>query len=237
MRDAFPLRTLDDELAFANWFLQSDWSGPTFHEYYRNSVLAAVGKKADSTVEYTPSNPPVTSRPRLAYKGRPARTVRYYRRFPKNVKPFLPSDLLDRPTGTYTGPAGFYGGIRQQLYKFGILDQARRAIGLRTILTARYFFANPRGNEEKVRMAILGRITRAEGAEDIPDGVNVVGYIHSETGVGQAGRSLLSALKAVNYPAAVLPIKVQDLARQYDHSSGEFPAWSTLRLERVRREC
>jgi len=49
-------------------------------------------------------------------------------------------------------------------------------------------------------------------------GVNVIGYLRSETGMGEAMRSTLRALAAINYPVAATAITRNDLARKADRT-------------------
>src|SRR5262249_6132966 len=66
--------------------------------------------------------------------GRLSQTLRYYRRFPKGSRRFLPPAPV-----VYTGPEGFYGGVRRALMGLGVLNLTRRMVGLRLIMTARFF--------------------------------------------------------------------------------------------------
>lgn len=51
-------------------------------------------------------------------------------------------------------------------------------------------------------------------------GVNVVGYLRSETGVGEAARTLVRALRRAGHPVACTSVHSPDGARQDDHSLG-----------------
>jgi glycosyltransferase involved in cell wall biosynthesis len=51
-------------------------------------------------------------------------------------------------------------------------------------------------------------------------GVNIVGYLQSETGVGEAARSLVRAFRAAGHPVACTTVRSHDDARQRDRSIG-----------------
>jgi glycosyltransferase involved in cell wall biosynthesis len=53
-------------------------------------------------------------------------------------------------------------------------------------------------------------------------GVNLIGYLRSETGVGEAARGTLRALNTVNYPLAYTNITLNDIARKNDFTIDRF---------------
>jgi glycosyltransferase involved in cell wall biosynthesis len=59
-----------------------------------------------------------------------------------------------------------------------------------------------------------------------PDGrgVNIVGYLQAETGMGEGGRTLIRALDRVAYPTSYAVLQSHDGARQADHTIRGAPA-------------
>jgi glycosyltransferase involved in cell wall biosynthesis len=61
----------------------------------------------------------------------------------------------------------------------------------------------------------------------LPRGVNIVGYLHAETGMGEGGRTLVRALRQLDYPVSHTVLQSRDGARQMDRSirgeSGHAP--------------
>jgi glycosyltransferase involved in cell wall biosynthesis len=56
--------------------------------------------------------------------------------------------------------------------------------------------------------------------DPVRPGVNVVGYLHSETGVGEAARALVRALRHRGHPVACTVVHSPDGSRQQDRSIG-----------------
>ncbi|AGA32838.1 Glycosyltransferase [Thioalkalivibrio nitratireducens DSM 14787] len=60
----------------------------------------------------------------------------------------------------------------------------------------------------------------AQGAVDcgarLPSGVNVLGYLHAASGVGESGRTMLRALQAAGYPVAALDFRVGNVSRMQE---------------------
>ena len=122
------------------------------------------------------------------YLQRVIETLRYYRYFPSRVEPFVPAHALDAPPAIYTGPEGLYGTIREHLNRLGILNHVRRLVGLRLIMTARFYaqysrvpateHGLPPADAEPPRES-PGRPVPAPDREarTISDGVNVIGFI------------------------------------------------------------
>jgi glycosyltransferase involved in cell wall biosynthesis len=61
-------------------------------------------------------------------------------------------------------------------------------------------------------------------------GVNVIGFLDAETGVGEVARGVLRSLEAVGYPAAALSIRAFDTSRHGDASAGRFPQGAPHRI-------
>ena len=55
------------------------------------------------------------------------------------------------------------------------------------------------------------------------DGVNLIGYAYSETGIGQLLRGMLSALAERQFPLAVQPLTRDDAARKRDFTVASYP--------------
>ncbi|MBI5929660.1 MAG: glycosyltransferase [Chloroflexi bacterium] len=235
LKEVFPNLSEINEIAYANWFVQNETTEVIFHPFYSDPIRVAL--KQVKHVEAGHASSGVLS-PHLAPSGTGGRikqTVRYYRRFPTSVKPFLPPNLLDAPPAIYTGPGGFYGAIRRQLKQMGILNQIRRTVGLRFIMTVRFYAQYPRmssltsgfqyPNKPQPQAAERALLTK-KGASaekfDIKEGINVVGFIRSETGIGQIARNLMRSLDAVKFPVAALPVEAYDPSRKEDLTANQF---------------
>jgi glycosyltransferase involved in cell wall biosynthesis len=148
--------------------------------------------------------------PRTMVSDRLKATIRYYREFPKVHRPMLPPDVFKGPPPVYTGPDNLYGAVRQQLANLGVLRAVRRLVGIRNIMTARYYFSYGSG-------AVL---SAAPGVVDLrghfQPGVNVIGYFHHESGVGQIARDLVRSLRVQDFPVSAIdaetPTREVDLA-------------------------
>lgn len=73
----------------------------------------------------------------------------------------------------------------------------------------------------RIRMRLLQKAYRSESvqrpvhtADDLPAGINVIGYLRSESGVGESSRSMLRALHAAGVPHASINFDVGNISRQ-----------------------
>ncbi|MBZ0316418.1 MAG: glycosyltransferase family 4 protein [Anaerolineae bacterium] len=249
LKEAFPSLSEINEIAYANWFVMNESTEAIFHPFYRAPIKAAL-KKVKRAEQFSISETVIEANngrhilstgilsPHLAPSGMGGRwtqTVRYYRRFPASVKPFLPPNLLDAPPAIYTGPGGFYGTIRRQLLQMGVLNQVRRMVGLRLIMTARFYAQFPRMNTiasgfqypnkpplQPASPHLLAPSSKPPDDLEIKEGTNIVGFIRSETGIGQIARNLMKSLEAVNFPIAALPVEAYDPARKEDFTADQY---------------
>lgn len=86
------------------------------------------------------------------------------------------------------------------------------------------FLARPFLSESlrhKIRMRLLQRayqdelvLPAPEVVADSPSGINVIGYLRSESGVGESSRSMLRALRAADVPNASVNFHVGNVSRQ-----------------------
>ncbi len=104
---------------YRDWLLSQENQAPIYHPFY----LAPI--KATSSI----------SQARLW-----ERTLRYYLDFPTVVAPTLPPDVMDAPPKVYSGPRNLYGRVRQLLHQLHLVQGMRRLVGLRLIMTVRFFF-------------------------------------------------------------------------------------------------
>ena len=136
-------------------------------------------------------------------------TTRYFREYPTQVKPFLPPETFAQPPAEFTGPLNAYGKIRSKLTQLGALQWVRRMLGLRLVMTLRHFFiysaATP--SEAHFRYLVTKYLAPHQQSSGIHTertsasfGVNFVGYLRSENGVGQAARNLLSCAGSSGVP-------------------------------------
>lgn len=67
------------------------------------------------------------------------------------------------------------------------------------------------------RRAARSQAASTRGPDQLPlAGVNVIGYLRSETGVGEAARTMIRALQHAGHPVSCRPIASPDGARQMD---------------------
>lgn len=207
----------------ARWFVDNTNLNEDFHPFYTGPVRAALtvhgGSGAKHRLTFTPS--PL---------GRVRATWRYYRDYPQRVKPYLPANVMDVIPEIYTGPGGIYRSLKMTFRRLGILGRLRRIVGMRMILTARCFFSyssapqraySPSGSPLPPHAVVAGGSHEARMGGTAP-GVNVIGHVYSETGVGELARQTLRALKSVDFPLAVYPIEDYDSARKNDHMADQF---------------
>jgi len=240
LQRAFPDPLGADEKAYARWFVDNEGTSEVFHPVYVEPVRAALadhpaGGGGDQASPQK-RNGDDQGKGGLRSRGRLALSLRYYARYPKDVKPWVPHGSLEAPPDFYTGPSGIYGRVRRLLQRLGILRLLRKLVGLRLILTARYFFSYPHvagipvPEDLKPPLPSSAPLAAPEPerqpeipAQPLTDGVNIIGYVYSETGVGQMARSVLRSLQAVGFPTAVYPIEAHDPARKQDRLADSFP--------------
>jgi glycosyltransferase involved in cell wall biosynthesis len=122
----------------------------------------------------------------------------------------LPPDVFKGPPPVYTGPDNLYGAVRQSLANSGVLRAVRRLVGIRAVMTARYYFSYGSGTV----------LSAAPGVADLKGqflpGVNVIGYFRHESGVGQIARDLVRSLRVQGFPVSAVdaetPTRAVELA-------------------------
>ena len=218
LQAAFPDLTGIDQLRYATWFAGQRTPEELFQPLYCEPIAEALAKDAE-TLGAEGIVPQQQARSRLGS------TVKYYRAFPYAVKPYLPPEAFEKPSETFTGPTNLYGMVRQMLYRTGALHRVRQAVGLRMVMSARYFFSYPAMN-----MNLLPPPANGQGAmvissdrtpvqKDLRPGVRIVGYLKAETGVGQIARNLLTSVRRVDFPATGYLLDVQGIYRQGDDTA------------------
>ncbi|MEP7290143.1 MAG: glycosyltransferase [Chloroflexota bacterium] len=158
---------------------------------------------------------------------RAASTIHYFLNYPVKVKPYLPPGTFVDPPAEYYGPRNIYGQVRQRLNSLGVLRLARRAVGLRVVMSVRHFFtyssATPSEAHFRYVITPYQAPDRAENAAresralagELPFGVNLIGYLRSEKGLGQAARNLLNCAHQIHLPIAAYSIDTRDLEQHF----------------------
>jgi glycosyltransferase involved in cell wall biosynthesis len=240
LQQAFPEPLGASETAYARWFVDNEGTSEIFHPIYVEPMREALGGQpaGGGGNPASPSGMKADDQAKAGQRsrGRLAQAFRYYARYPKDIKPLVPHGSIEAPPDFYTGPSGLYGRARHTLQRLGVLRLLRRLVGLRLILTARYFFSYPHVSgipvPEDLKPPLLSSTSlvaqEPERRPEIPaqplgDGVNIIGYVYSETGVGQQARNMLRSLQAVSFPVAVYPIEAHDPARKQDRLADNFP--------------
>ncbi len=204
LQKLFPHIETGDQLRFAQWFVERQNSSPVFHPHATQPIRTLLDEQGVVSAQIITENKAMLP----AKSGRWWGTWGYYRDFPEKVEPYIPANALEVQTEFYTGPGGLYGGVRHLLKKSGILQTLRRLIGLRLIMTARFFFGY---RSEDYKPAILYAV------DELERGVNVIEYIYSEKGIGQAARNILSALQTTDFPCGFIPIRVDEKDHLHKH--------------------
>jgi glycosyltransferase involved in cell wall biosynthesis len=263
LRKAFPDIPGDHEAEYARWFVAQDSHDPVFNPYFVEPMRVVVSQMRKPTAilppppaRPEPSSAALPTAPAAAVISAPAvsdalrtevpigkrveRTLRYYRRYPLDVQPYVPPHAIKVIPPVFTGPAGIYAGLRQSLKALRLLQPIRRLLGLRLILTARYYFsdakyARPVSPVSAPPTPASGAVTPAAAVASAPTpserdgqhtrypfGANVIGYVYSETGVGQLARNTLRSLDASRVPLNVHPLQTYDQARKQDRYAERF---------------
>jgi glycosyltransferase involved in cell wall biosynthesis len=127
--------------------------------------------------------------------------------------------------------AGLYQTFANWLFRVGLGARIERLLGQRIVSGVRNFFTGSRvlrsasqplpelGTPQVVQGAQDGQADQAGGQGQ---GVNVVGYLCDETGVGESARTTMRALHDQGYPVARTMVK-SDTARKNDRSVMHFP--------------
>lgn len=130
----YPALAGRDEAAFAAWFVQNAGAGGAFEAAYTQAIQTRLA-------QHPP--PMINQSEKFALSTKLKLTLQFYQLYPKLIKPNLPKNALHNPPTLYTGPGGLYGALRKLLLRLGLQARLRRLIGLRLILTLRYFFTYP----------------------------------------------------------------------------------------------
>lgn len=225
------------ERDFARWFVRQEGTTSIFHPVYVEPVkqALALADTSDVAVESPLSR---DSGPGASPLGRFVATARYFKAYPREIAPFVHPLSVDISPEIYTGPGGLYGWLRRRLIALGLQQRAKKLLGMRLLLTTRFFFSFPNPGELPLPdgLTSLGvqrpEWTRRSTPTSVPTpesdaatstdsrrGLNVVGYTRSETGVGQVARSLLGCLADSDYPVAKHTLEAHDLSRKEDRSA------------------
>jgi glycosyltransferase involved in cell wall biosynthesis len=194
LQAAFPDINGRDRLRFANWFIIDAQRQHTLDEHFIQPIREAVAVSFESNLAATPeTTPPETVTP--------------------EVKPAVKLILRLR---------SLMARRVMQLNASQVGQWIKRLLGQRLTSRLKFHFWNI-FNPPPTRTAwpLPAQSPSTERAAAAP-GLNLVGYIHSETGVGEAARNTLRALQSQGYPAAYTNLKYE-LARQADQSCNDIP--------------
>ncbi len=223
LHKTFPEPLGADERRFAQWFVEQAGRADVFHPFYVDPIRAAL---SDGTHVLPPAP---KAQKKKALTNRVRQTIRYYNGYPVHVKPHLPPQAITIRSESYTGPTNIYGGTRQLLNRIGILQAIRRLVGLRVILSLRFFFSDSHSDQpvssfglktSEFKLPPMSLVETEQPA--LTAGANVIGYLRSETGVAEAARKVLRSLDAVKFPVAAYPIDVHDTSRKQDATIDSF---------------
>ena len=184
----------------------------------------------------------------VGLKKRLKNTRRYHRDFPTKIAPHLPPDRVGGKPRPYMGGNRLYGYFRKGLIKLGVLNGVRRVFNRRLRWSVYYFFNRsheldfnvrqmpPRIQTSNIQLPtvqptpVISAPLPTQPTHQLSDGVNLVGYLYSETGVGQISRNVMRALGEIDFPTQVLPIEAHDPSRKNDRLADEFPQGTEHRI-------
>lgn len=117
-----------------------------------------------------------------------------------------------------------YRGLVSLLFQLGIGGLVERTLGEKIISPIRNMFV-----PKAVQLAAIapsptqGEISLTSKPEPAkPQGINVIGYLTDETGVGEVARGSLKALNQMGFPATWTLVQSKE-TRQEDHSTRHLP--------------
>jgi glycosyltransferase involved in cell wall biosynthesis len=217
LQEAFPGVAAGDERGYVDWFIRSPEHdpSPSFRSVYIDPVRAAVNLEAAKA-------------PYVPLTWRAARAFRFYARFPVSVWPYMPARMRQIPVTLPHGPE-VASKIAGRVQRSATRRVLRNPWLLRVALSAREFIRYPAWSAGGVNhpQSPLQRtahsLNRQGGAMVRSAGANVIGYLASETGVGEAARNVLRCLDEVGYPVSVHTIHAHDLSRKHDSLASRFP--------------
>lgn len=129
-----------------------------------------------------------------------------------------PADHAGAPAAA--GPAGS-AGLAKGLYKLAwrLEKPIRRVFDERTIKKVHGWLFN----RAFVAPPPPARTASVAAATDFPPGLNVVGYLHAELGVGEAARATLRAAQAAGVPVSLVDYREGPLSRMEERVADELP--------------
>jgi len=136
------------------------------------------------------------------------------------------AESLERTLGSRTAwtqqgfVAGLYRAVTSWLFRIGLGRPIERMLGARFVDRVRNFFIRPDPSKPIVPPPLppLGTLP----AKEERLGVNVVGYLRDETGVGESARATMRALHHRDFPLAWTMVK-SHTARKNDQSVLHLP--------------
>lgn len=155
-----------------------------------------------------------------------ARAVKPGRQDDEAIPPALlaPERQLPRSARTYLA-------IRDFLNNAGVGQRVRAIVGPERVLGVRQLFFRGRGQQEQPSPSLNSSppvlpVSTGRPAKTTPHylspGLNVIGYLKDETGVGEVARSILKALHKTGFAVAQTSIDGY-IARREDHSVMDLP--------------
>lgn len=218
LREAFPGVPSGDTQGYVSWFVHSHEhdQSPVFQHVYVDPVRQ-VYRATEVSVA------------RVSLRERVTHSVGYYARFPVAVLPYLPARMRQIPFTLPSRP-GMTGKIASRIQRSATLRIMRNPWLFRAAMSARQF-VRYQGSSDRTRplsdtaapVARSGVASHGESPSTSALGVNVVGYLRSETGVGQAARNVLNCLASARFPVAAVVLESGDLSRKGDRNSDRFP--------------
>ncbi|NOK60610.1 MAG: hypothetical protein GFH27_549297n209 [Chloroflexi bacterium AL-W] len=126
-----------------------------------------------------------------------------------------------------------YYAIRNPLRRLGIHNQVKTMLGGEVVeniyasMVGKHNLppqAQTRTTNGFPHEALFTQSTSVESSQStIKPGINVIGYLRAETGMGEVPRSVLRALDEAGYPIAQVDLSNPDWARAEDYSVLHFP--------------
>lgn len=204
LQQVFPNIFGGDRLSFAEWFVRHGHTEGQIDSFFIEPVAVSLNQtpKTQPTFEKTFTQPKVAT------------------------------EMFNRQQ--LTPGARLYLPIRDFLNRVGVGPRIKAAIGSEQVWKVRqlFFYANISENNRNRAAYISPRPllteiqsvkTDLKQASKLPFGLNVIGYLQDEIGVGEVARSVLKALDYKNFPVAQVSISNKE-ALSNDTSTSHLPS-------------
>lgn len=218
LQEAFPGVVKGDPWGYVDWFVNSS-------EHDASAAFQRVYIEPIRRLHMTAKH----SVPRIGLRQRATQAFAYYAQFPVSVLPYLPPRMRQIPFALRSRN-GAMGALATRVNRSATRRVLRNPWLFRLAMSARQFVRAPGGERTPSVDAIIEERVDGAGTPSLVGptdasvgGVNVIGYLRSETGVGQVARNVLRCFDHVGFPASIWPIESEDRSRKQDSAADHYP--------------